>query len=665
MTSSGISASQNLSMRSIPQEIASRPCVFAVCLCFLISIAPHFVNLPIWVVVIVLISLGWRTLQNLGKLRELPKWMLIPLVLIGGIGVFAEYWTIVGRDAGLALLTVMTSFKFLESKRHRDMLILVFLCYFLIATHFLYSQSVVTAVTMFITLIVITATLITLNQRDDSVSVKQRLRSSTRLVALSVPLMLILFVLVPRVPGPLWGLQTEQRGGVTGLSNHMSPGKISNLIRSNEVAFRVDFKDEIPAQNRLYWRGPVMANYNGFSWTQSPRRPLHRLNISVSEPSIDYTVTLEPNGERWLLALDIPTRVIKGSIMTQDFQLTSKQKINDLTRYSMQSRLAYKVGLDESQDYLALTRGYPEEYNPQTIAFGKSLAQRFDNPDAIANEVLNMFRQQEYIYTLRPPPLGNNSVDEFLFGTRRGFCEHYAGSFALVMRAAGIPARIVTGYQGGEYNRVGNYLIVRQSDAHAWTEIWIEKRGWVRVDPTAAVSPSRIEQGIDDALSDEGSIFRIQNRNPIFGNLLYSWDNLQHGWNDWVLNYDQRKQRDFLSKLEIGIENWSDMVFALVFLLVSVTALFWFIAWYRERPPRPQVYEILFNRLLRKLSKKGFRKKPAEDTRAFLQRLPQQDLPQREQIAGIIELYNHIKYGRRGASTRAVNNLRTLINSID
>jgi transglutaminase-like putative cysteine protease len=324
----------------------------------------------------------------------------------------------------------------------------------------------------------------------------------------------------------------------------------------------------------------------------------------------------------------------------------------------MQSRLEYRVGLDESPDYLAITRDYPEEYNPRTIAFGKSLAQRFDNPLDIGNEVLKMFRQQEYVYTLSPPALGRDSVDEFLFGTRRGFCEHYAGAFALIMRSAGVPARIVTGYQGGEYNRVGNYLIVRQSDAHAWTEIWIEKRGWVRVDPTSAVSPTRIEQGLDDALAEEGSAFRIQNRNPIFGNLLYSWDNLQHSWNDWVLNYDQRKQRDFLNKLQIGIESWSDMVFALVFLLLAVTALYWFIAWYRERPARPQLYERLFDRLLQKLSKRGFHKEPAEDTRTFLERLPHRNFAQREQIAGIIELYNHIKYGRRGASTRALGNLR-------
>jgi len=656
--------SHNLPIRSIANETVNRSSIFAVCFCFLCSIAPHFLNLPIWVSVIVLLALGWRCLQNLDKVRQLPKWVLIPLVFFGGIGVFAEYWTIVGRDAGLALLTVMTSFKFLESRRHRDLLILVFLSYFLIATHFLFSQSIFTAGLMFATLIVITATLITINQREEKVDVRQLVGSSTRLVLLSVPLMLILFVLVPRVPGPLWGISSEQRGGVTGLSDHMSPGKISNLIRSNKVAFRVDFEDKIPDQNQLYWRGPVMARYNGYRWYQSRRQVLNRLNLTVSEPSIKYTVTLEPNGENWLLPLDIPIRLIPDAFMTADFQLVSNKKINDLLRYTMESRVVYEVGTNESPDYLATTLEYPDNLNPKTIALGRSLAQRFNRSEDIINELLKRFREQEYVYTLRPPVLGDNSVDEFLFETRRGFCEHYASSFALLMRAAGIPTRVVTGYQGGEYNEVGNYLIVRQSDAHAWTEVWIENKGWIRVDPTAAVSPSRIEQGLDDALADEGSVFRIGNRNPIFGNLLFSWDNLQHGWNDWVINYDQRKQQNFLSKLELGIENWSDMVFALVFLLFSVTGTFWFIVWLRERPPKPEAYEVHFRRLLKKLSRRGFQKRPSEDSRAFLERISDRDFPQREQLADIIELYNRIKYGRPGASVSNLNSMRTLINSL-
>jgi len=654
----------NLPISSIPEEIASREGIFAVCFCFLFSIAPHFRNLPLWVSGFVIVALAWRVLQNFDRVPAVPRWILAPMVVIGGISVFAEYWTVVGRDAGLALLTVMSSFKFLESRNHRDLLILIFLCYFLIATHFLFSQSIPTALLMLVTLIVITTTLITINQRDERVSIAERLKISGRLVTMSIPLMLILFVLVPRVPGPLWGITNEQRGGITGLSDTMSPGKISNLIRSNEVAFRVDFKAEVPAQSKLYWRGPIMARFNGRRWYQSKRPIINRLNITVFEDPVEYTVTLEPNGEHWLLALDIPTQLIDKSVLTADYQLTSKNEINDLLRYTMKSRLIYQVGLQESIDYLQLTSDFPVENNPRTIALGKELALRYDNPEDIVQFALDMFRDQDYVYTLKPPILLDNEVDRFLFDSKRGFCENYAGSFALLMRTAGIPARIVTGYQGGEYNNVGNYLIVRQSDAHAWTEVWFKDKGWVRIDPTAAVSPSRIEQGLDDALPGETAIFRIKNRNPIFGNLLYSWDNLQHGWNDWVLNYDQRKQSNFLRDLDVGIDDWGDMVFALVAMLLSVTGAYWFISWFRERPGKPEAYEIYLNQLLKKLDKIGLEKPASEDTRAFLQRVEASAPGQRDQVSRIIDLYNSIKYGRGEASVLSLNDLRSLVNSI-
>lgn len=654
----------HLPIDSIPQELASRTSIFAVCFCFLFSIAAHFVNLPLWVSGFVVIALGWRCLQNLGYVGSINNWLLIPMVLFGGLGVFAEYWTIVGRDAGLALLTVMTSFKVIESRTHRDLLILIFLCYFLIATHFLFSQSIFTAILMLVTLVVITATLITLNQRNDEVTIKQRLQTSARLVSLSIPIMLILFFLVPRIPGPLWGITNEQRGGVTGLSDQMTPGAISNLIRSNDVAFRVDFEGNVPAQQQLYWRGPVMVQFDGRRWSPAGRRRVRQLQINTNDIATKYTVTLEANGEYWLLALDIPTQLVSDSILTADYQLVSTKIINDLRRYTLESRLAYQVGQDEDQKYLDQALSYPAESNTKTVDLGKKLAAQYNNKLDIVNHVLTMFREQEYVYTLKPPLLTGDVVDKFLFESKRGFCEHYAGSFALLMRAAGIPSRIVTGYQGGEYNQVGKYLIVRQSDAHAWTEVWLEDRGWVRVDPTAAVSPLRIEQGLDDALSDESASFRIQNKNPLFGNLLYSWDNLQHSWNDWVINYDDQKQRRFLSKLDLGIENAGDMIIALVILLGSMSGLFWLTSWYRERPARPEQYEILFRRFLRKMSRLGYQKKDSEDVRQFLQRIDQAQASQYSQITQLVKLYIQIKYGQENVSVEHIKALNGLVNSI-
>jgi transglutaminase-like putative cysteine protease len=658
---------QHLTVKNIPQEVASRASIFAVCFCFLFSITPHFLHLPLWISGFVIIALVWRSLQNQGTIKALPKWIIVPLVLFGGIGVFAEYWTIVGRDAGLALLTVMTSLKFLESRSHRDLLILIFLCYFLIATHFLFSQSILTAGLMLATLLVITSTLVLINQRDDKISIVVGVKASARLIIMSIPLMLILFILVPRIPGPLWGLTNEQRGGITGLSDSMSPGKISQLIQSNEVAFRVSFKGDIPAQSQLYWRGPVMALFDGSRWSQSKRSNINRLNITVFDEPTEYTITLEPNGERWMLALDMPTQIVNGSQMTADFQLTAKKPINDLLRYTLQSNLRFRAGLDEPEKYLQLTAQYPANQNLKTIALGQSLARQYDKPEDIINHVLNRFRTQEYVYTLSPPALRGDTVDQFLFETQRGFCEHYAGSFALLMRAAGIPSRIVAGYQGGEYNELGDYLIVRQSDAHAWTEVWIKDKGWIRVDPTAAVSPDRIELGIDEALPDEVSSFRIRNRNPLFGSFLFSWDNLQNNWNNWVLNYDERKQSSFLQQLGLGIENSSDMIFALVFMLLSVTGCYWLLGWYRARPAKPAKLEQHFNRLLKKLAKLGFEKKPAEDSRAFLGRVEESKLVQTTEIEVIIDLYNQIKYGpvHTGENTNRsdLKNLNSLINN--
>ena len=652
---------QHLTVKNIPQEVANQASIFAVCVCFLFSITPHFFHLPLWVSGFVIVALGWRTLQNLGMIKALSKWIVVPLVLFGGVGVFAEYWTIVGRDAGLAFLTVMMSLKFLESRNHRDLLILIFLCYFLIATHFLYSQSILTAGLMLITLLVITSTLVLINQRNDKLSIMIGVKVSARLILMSTPLMLILFILVPRIPGPLWGITNDQRGGITGLSDSLSPGKISQLIRSNEVAFRVSFKGAIPAQSQLYWRGPVMALFDGTRWSQSERNNIDHLNITVLDEPTEYTVTLEPNGKRWLLALDMPTQFIDDSQMTADYQLTAEKPINDLLRYTLQSNLRFQIGLDESEKYRQLTSLYPTNQNLKTIALGQSIARQYNEPEDIINHVLNLFRTEPYFYTLSPPALSGDTVDQFLFETQRGFCEHYAGSFALLMRAAGIPSRIVAGYQGGEYNELGNYLIVRQSDAHAWTEVWIKNRGWIRVDPTAAVSPDRIELGLDEALPNEILSFRIQNRSPLFGNVLFRWDSIQNNWNNWVLNYDERKQSNFLQQLGVGIKNSSDMVFALVFMLLMVTGLYWIIGWYLTKPAKPARHEQDFNRLLKKLTKVGLEKRPAEDPRDFLNRIVVSKLVQTTEIEVIINLYNQIKYGPDHTSeNRHKSDVRTL-----
>ena len=346
--------------------------------------------------------------------------------------------------------------------------------------------------------------------------------------------------------------------------------------------------------------------------------------------------------------------------MSSEYQVLNEKPINDMKRYSLQSRLQYVVGEEESVEYLLKASDFPVHNNPRTIALGESWSRQFDSDREIVNHALSMFRQQPFVYTLQPPLLGDNPSDEFLFNTRRGFCEHYASSFALLMRAAGVPTRIVTGYQGGEFNEVGNYLIVRQSDAHAWTEVWLEGSGWVRIDPTAAVSPDRIEMGLGRALEDIAS-FKIGERNPLLGRLLYNWDNLQYGWNNWVLNYDHRKQAQFLNRLGLGIRDWGDMMIALVICFSTITGFYWLVSWYRDRPSPPPVYEKIIQRLLKKLARKGYQRKPSEHVFEFLDRIQQQQDFHDPQLQRIFSIYSKIKYARGFQNDSVIRRFQQLV----
>ncbi len=648
-------------IRTMHLEHAPAKAIQTVCLGFFIAIVGHITHLPVWVSLLIGFALSWRLAQSASYLPPLPRWLIIPFVVMGGIGVFATYWTITGRDAGLALLSVMAAFKLLESQTQRDALIVVFLSYFLVATHFLFSQSIFIAIYMLLTITFLTASLITLNERGSNISWSSRFKISSTIIAYSIPLMIILFILVPRVPGPLWGLTSEQRSGITGLSDYMAPGQISNLIQDNSVAFRVTFEGDIPPRQELYWRGPVMSRFNGKTWFQSTQKSKQIGKINPTGKQYTYTITLEAHGKQWLLPLDVPIGLIQDSTKTADFELKSTKPVNDLKKYSLSSYTQATLAQNESFDVLMKHTEFPNNKNTKTIQFGQQLRTQFDDDKKLVAHVLKQFGNQEYFYTLSPPPLGDNPMDEFLFDTKRGFCEHYAGSFALIMRAADIPSRIVTGYQGGELNPDGNYLIVRQSDAHAWVEVWFDDQGWTRIDPTAAVSPQRIENSIDVALSNEAVSFRIKTKSSLIGDLLFSWDNIQHQWNNWVLNYNQDKQSHFLKKLGIGIKSSADMVIALVILLALITLSYALFSGYRNRPNKPEYFELLYQSLLKKMAKAGFTIQPAESPTEFLARITQHNNNNSQHLHQAINLYMKIKYSPTPNKQRLIKQLEKAI----
>ena len=534
-------------------------------------IAPHAARLPLWLSALVATVIAWRYLIAQGKLPLPNKWLLITLACAATVGILLRYHTLFGRDAGVALFTLMVTLKLLELKSPRDVWLIVFLGYFLVLTHFLYSQNLFVAAYLFLIAWLFTTLLIAFSQPRAQLPWRSQFKLGATLLMQALPVMLVLFVLFPRISGPLWGLPSDAFAGRTGLSYTMAPGTISSLVQSDAVAFRVEYAGPLPPAAQRYFRALVLERFDGRAWYAHRVYPM-RDALYAQGPGTRYTVTLEPQGKPWLPVMDFadPTTLPPDSQLNTDFSVTQKEPVQQRKRYSVTSFNAYS-GITAKADELASALQLPATGNPRARELALRL--RAQSRDALdfANKVLARFHNEPYIYTLHPPRLGADSVDDFLFETKRGFCEHYAGSFAFLMRAGGVPARIVTGYQGGEFNQIGNYLIVRQADAHAWTEIWLAGRGWVRVDPTSAVAPNRIEEGIGSALpANEALPLFLREPSPWLKQLQLSWDTLNNRWNQWVLGYDQERQVSIFARLGFGIVSWQDLG---IYLLVGVGSI--------------------------------------------------------------------------------------------
>jgi transglutaminase-like putative cysteine protease len=553
-------------------------------------VAPHIDHLPWWANAVLALLFGWRTWLTITQ-RPLPgRGAMLPLLLSAGAAVYLEHGTLVGRDAGVTFLLLLMALKLLELRARRDVFVVIFLAFFILLTQFLYGQELHIAALTLGTVLLLFLVLVSVNLVERDLAAGAKLRLVALILLKSLPLTAALFVLFPRVEGPLWGLPGDSTAGSTGLSNSMSPGAISRLLESNEIAFRVRFDGAVPANRRLYWRGPVFGDFNGRTWSPLAQRiaaPPPFAAQADASTAVDYTVTLEPHQRDWLFALDLPAVVARGgevrAHVTSEGQVLSAQLVTQRIRYGARSYTAYALGLNESaltlRDWLELPAGF----NPRTLEFAQQLKQATPGTGNAAREqlietVLDHFRRNGYRYTLAPPRLGRHSVDEFLFDTRQGYCEHYASAFVVLMRALDVPARVVTGYQGGEVNPVDGFMTVRQSDAHAWTEVWLAGRGWVRIDPTAVVAPLRIERGAPEIARQQGlAPLRIGARTiGLLQRLRFNWEAVQNAWNQWVISYSQERQRAFLESLGLD-PDWRTLawVFAsVVMALLSALAYF-------------------------------------------------------------------------------------------
>ena len=612
---------------------------------FLLASLPHLLRIPIWISVLTVGIAGWRLLQSRMRSKPAAKWLMVLIAVAASVGILLQYRTLFGRDAGVSLLVVMLALKLLETRTQRDGTLLGFLGCFLLVTNFLHSQTLSTAVYMLGCAWLLIASLISMQYTGAWPGWRSPVRRAGVLILQGVPLMLVLFLLFPRIQGPLWGMPQDAYAGLSGLSDTMSPGSLNNLILSDAIAFRASFTGGIPEPKDLYWRGPVLWDYDGKTWT-APRIVESTNALPDHGPQIEYTVTLEPHNKRWLFALEFPGLRPPRSIATRDMQLLSFTPVRSRVRYDMVSSIATAYGADDDQSLLARNLRLPPDTNPRTSAFAQELRKKFPNDRNLVAAVLTRFRNENFVYTLSPPLLGEQPVDEFLFETRRGFCEHYASAFTVLMRAAGIPARVVTGYLGGEVNPVGDYILVRQADAHAWVEIWLENTGWVRVDPTAAVSPARVERGIASALprTDVLPMF-VRGDFALLQRMRLTLDSVTYTWNQWVLGYTPDRQRRFLSYIGFSESTWQTLAFVLMFcagIAVLIGAAF---ALRDLRGVREDAVKKIYMLFCRKLERRGLRRDAAEGPCVFAQRAGQKHPELADTIDEITALYIALRYG--------------------
>jgi transglutaminase-like putative cysteine protease len=577
---------------------------------------PHVAFLPLWLSLLSGVALLGRVWLWLKNVRLPRRWVLILLVFAGTAGIALQYRALFGREPGVALLVFFMALKPMEMTSRRDGLVVVMLGFFLLLTHYFESGSIVTGAWLLAAATLLTAAL--LRMYGGAQPVGGIFRYAAALIAQATPFMLIFFALFPRVQGPLWGMPQDAYSGLTGLSNQMSPGSLENLILSGEVAFRARFAADVPARANLYWRGPVFDSYDGQTCRTSfisislaaDRRTLIE---TVKGAFVDYTITLEAHNLRWLLALDLPVMLPEDAAMAPTLEVLARRPVRYRSRFFFRSATEYLANVDEAPVLLRQALRLPQHLNPRARALAESWQREFADPERISNAALRLFREEKFFYTLRPPLLGQNAVDEFLFDTRRGFCGHYAGAYVTLMRAAGVPARVVTGYQGGELNPVDGFLTVRQSDAHAWAEIWLEGKGWRRVDPTAAVAPSRIERGIDAALSAGESLpalLRLENWSTLFVRLRFRWEAINNAWDQWILGYDPERQREFMNKLGMKDGDWRQMVSIMALLCGIALLLVTCRALIRRVKPAPEVR--IWRRFCARLERFGIRRDPWE-----------------------------------------------------
>ncbi|WPO98569.1 DUF3488 and DUF4129 domain-containing transglutaminase family protein [Pseudomonas sp. HR96] len=584
-------------------------------------LVPLWLYVPLWLPALWLACTAWRV-QMLRMRAPVPgRALKLMLVLLVALGVYASRGSMIGLDAAAALLVAAFLLKLLEMHSSRDARVLIFLGLFCVVVGYLFDSSLPWALYSLLPVSALLAALIGLQQTRLTSQRWATWRLALKLIAQALPLMLLLFVLFPRLD-PLWSLPMPGSKHLTGLAESMEPGDMVELGRSSEIAFRADFAGPVPPKPLLYWRGLTLERFDGRRWSQA------NYNLARGAPAwqprgpqLDYQIIQQPSGSPWLFALDLGRTSLAGVRQLGDFRLQRQRPVEQALLYGVQSWPQAQREPDLDPQVRQIDLSLPATGNPQARLLGEQLKAHNATAEAIVQALLRQFHQEDYHYTLKPPAVGRDSIDDFLFQTRRGFCEHYAGAMTFVLRAAGVPARVVAGYQGGELNPAGNYLIVRQYQAHAWVEYWQAGVGWRNADPTAAVAPQRIESGPEQALQDDQESLadspfasRHYPGQAWLSGLQLGWDNLNYNWQRWVLGYQGEQQSQFFQHWLSGRQLWL-LPLGIVGLLL-VLSLWLLKPWQRREDPQLREFHA-FERLLKR---RGLVRVPGEGASAFAAR---------------------------------------------
>ena len=626
----------------------------------ILVIAPHATRAPWWLTLLTLCLYGWRIYFAVNRAPLPSRWLVLGVAAVAMLGVWIEHRTLFGRQSGILLLMVFSGLKLLETRTHRDAAVCAFLGYFLVVTNFLYTQAIPTALVMALGVFLLTATLVGFSAPQRPMAAN--LRTSALLLAHAAPAALALFVLFPRVPGPLWGLPQDAYSGMTGLSETMSPGMLSSLALSDSIAFRAEFQTPPPPQAVRYWRGPVLWDFDGRTWSAGSSFFTQFVPPERGRATYRYEIVLEPHNRYWLFALETAASLPERARMSYDGQILANAPVRTRMRYDVTSVVLPEPQPTESPAALRRALRLPANFNPRATALAREWRAGSADEAEIVTRAIAFLRQGGYTYTLEPPLLGEDSVDEFLFATKAGFCEHFSSAFVFLMRAADVPARVVTGYQGGELNSVDSIVSVRQADAHAWAEVFLPERGWVRIDPTAVAVPGRLDRSMAAAVPQASALpLLMRPELEWLRGVRDRWEATVHKWNVWVLGFNPERQRELMASVGVRDADWRALTATLFAFLGALTLVL--LAWSLRRFARPDPVQRAWRAFGRKLAARGVERAPSDGPRDFSARAARALPAARHAILRIGSLYIALRYGA-GASADAVARLRKMVRQL-